>query len=128
MPHTIQRLSNEPIILVTYEEPFDYALGFEEIKKAVASTAEGIEGQVYDIHDVRQLRLNFSKVVTALANALLNPILKGRTTTIGVGTGMLFDLATKAAGQKQYGTLNVLIFPTVEEAVNYVHEHLKKSS
>ena len=127
MPHTVRKLPGEPIIVVTYTEPFDYAMGFEDIKNSIGKIANGIEGPVFDIHDVSTLQFTFSKVVTALRNALLNPTLKGKTTTLGVGAGILFDLATKAASRRQYGMTNILLFPTPEEAISYARERLKQS-
>lgn len=132
MPHTIRRLPGVPIIVITYKEPFDYTmLNFETIFKEVGKQAEGIEGTIYNINDASGLKLNFSTVVKALTNALFRPmsVYPGgeRTVTVVVGKGMLFDIAQKAAGRKQHGELAMLVFETLEEALEDIRNRLKKS-
>ena len=132
MPHTIRRLPRESIIVVTYEEPFDYTMAnFETIFREVGKLAEGIEGPIFAINDANGLKLNFSTLVTALTNALFNPISKypGSDRTIGllVGKGMLFDILQKAVGRKQHGELKMAVFETLEEAIEYARTELRQS-
>lgn len=132
MPYTIQRLPGEPIIIITYTEPFDYNMtNFETIFKEVGKAAQGIDGTIYDINDVHGLNLNFGTVVKAISNALFHPLTNypgsERTVTIMIGKGVLFDVAQKAAGRKQHGELQVLIFETVETALENIRNKLKSS-
>jgi len=132
MPYEIKRLEDENIVIITYSEPFDYRQDFDLIKDSIALQADNIKGPLVDIHDARNLNIDFSKLVSALAGALLNrkknyPHLT-RTTTMGVGEGTLFDLAKKAAAQDQYGGRNILLFNTNEEAIEMARKMLNEAT
>lgn len=130
MSYQIQQLNDEPIIIITYQEPFDYGKDFDNVKDAIAARVEGIEGKIYEIHDARALQLSFPNLVIALASALLTRgkeySHKDRLVTIGVGSGPLFDIATKAAAQKQYGERSVHVKTSLEEAIDFAHQEIAK--
>ncbi len=120
----IEQLSEEPIILYTYSNPYK---ANEEIQAVIDGATEltaGIPGTVYAIHDVHNVKVSFSELVSSMGTAIksfreLKPDFLERTKTILVGTSSLLKLAADSFNQVQYGELSVELFDTVNEALAY---------
>lgn len=130
MAHTVEKLPNEPIVIVTYQEPFSIKDEIPAIKEDLENLAGQIEGHMFDIHEATNLKLDFSKIVQALGTAFSRtkkPAHLDRLTTIGVGSGPLFSLAEMASKQDQYGNYNIKILPTLEEALSFARSQTAKA-
>ena len=129
MRYTVERLSNEPIIVVVIGT--DYAVGkhFLELAQLVDSKVGKDETGVYAIFDITEMKMSFGDLVIAMSNqsqkapgALADP----RLNTLIVGSGDLVKLGIQAFQQEQYGNLNFRLFTSVDEALKYAREELKK--
>ncbi|HEC22199.1 MAG TPA: hypothetical protein ENI95_04710 [Chloroflexi bacterium] len=125
MSFTVQRLPNEPILIVTRFDatPSDLLQIFQQSLEL----SEDIEGTVYRIHDISRVDLDFGTMVAGMANA--SEKRKGsmrdpRFQDILVGGHELIRLASAAFQQEQYGNLTIPFFESLEEALDYARKQI----
>jgi hypothetical protein len=125
MSYRLERLPDEPIVVLTLLPDFSMRQDIRASSEEAALLIEQVAGdRIYFIYDLRDLRLNFSDVVTGLGQAakatdmLKNP----RIRTIIVGSGALVEMGVKALSQEQYGGRPAPLFETVEEAIDYARQ------
>lgn len=122
----VQRVPGEPILigmlndLVTEES-------IQELQQLYAEEGEKIEGTVYIVADTRGARTTFSDVVQILSlitrgepGSLSHPRYPG----VLVGATQNVQLVSESLRQPQYGSLDVPVFATLEEAMGYVRERI----
>ncbi len=127
MPVTIEKLPDQPVIVITVTEPFDHfkelPAGFRKFQELAAS----VQGTIYRIIDVTGWRVPFNAVVDGLAadtrgGAATDP----RVRTVLVGSGEMVELGVKAVKQRQYGGREMALFASMDEALAYVNAELAK--
>ncbi|HEC22198.1 MAG TPA: hypothetical protein ENI95_04705 [Chloroflexi bacterium] len=120
MSFTMQRLPDEPILIVTRFDAVPSDL--PDIFRLSLELKKEIEGTVYRIHDLSRIDLDFSTMVEGMANASAKcegSMRDSRFRDILVGSHELIQLASAAFQQKQYGGLTIPLFESLEEAVEY---------
>jgi hypothetical protein len=127
MTLVVERLPNEPIIVVTWENPTD--VGNESPQKFMQVDALIEEDEkVYVIDNMTKLKIDFGTLVSGMAaqrvKAPGSPA-DPRTNTILVGSGTIWQIASKGARQFQYGSFDIPLFPSLEEALSYAREKIK---
>jgi hypothetical protein len=129
MAFDVERLEGEPIIVVRgRREPDDHRR--EMINMFVAVDALiGPDEKVFCITDLSDTRVNFSNMVMGMSSirdkrpgSPSDP----RITNIMVASGPLWKLAASAAAQAQYGGVNVHLYSTVEEAIEFARRESRK--
>lgn len=124
MAFSVERVPDEPIIIMTILRRYDFEKDAPEAHTEVDRLLEEIEGRAYLITDYSQIDLTFSQLVVALGRAT-----RGETGSasdprirqnIFVGEGEMVDLAAESLLQTQYGKLPVVVFPSLEKALTYV--------
>lgn len=127
MSRKIKRLPDEPIIVATWIEPVDIQKEFPQ-KFAEVDALIGADEEVCVVDDLTNLKIDFSTLVSGMAaqrakipGAPFDP----RIHSILVGSGTLWELASKGARQLQYGKLDIPLFPSLEEALGYAREKIK---
>lgn len=127
MPVTNQKLVDEPVIVSTYENPFDPRNDIPRAHQEIAGLMQAIEGNVYVIVDVTNLTGDFNVLVEALAlsargkdGSTADP----RRKTVIVGSGALLQLGANAMQQEQYGSINTPLFGSYDEALAHVRAQL----
>lgn len=126
MTHTVERLPDEPILIITYETPFDFHIEPGQILEAMADIIIDSDQAVFAIHDTSNLSLSFSDVVTGMAGAFKNvrgQELSPRARILVVGGGTLLNLAVRSARQIQYGGLDVELFDSLDDALDYARQY-----
>lgn len=132
MPYRVELLPNEPIVIVTLSEPFDWEKDIQATTARVAELTRHMAGPIYRISDMKQVSLDFSEVVTALASA--TRVVEGglndpRFRVVFISHEALLDLAefgARSASQKQYGvTEPVQVFTNLDEALLHIRSELK---
>jgi hypothetical protein len=118
MPYRIERLSGEPIVVVTWQGSFserDFVAVCGDVVNLV-----GPERPIVRIDDVRDLKADFGDIVSGMGVARKklpgspsDPTFKA----LLVGSGMLWNLVSKGAKQLQYGGIDVPLFTSMEEAI-----------
>ncbi len=125
MSFTVQRLPNEPILIITRFDatPSDLPQIFQQSLEL----SEDIEGTVYRIHDISRINPDFGTMVMGMANAsekregsMRDP----RFQDILVGSHELIRLASAAFQQEQYGGLTIPLFESLEEALDYARKQI----
>lgn len=121
MAYTIEQLSGEPIVIVTYDSSLDFSKAPHEIVRQIAAIADNTPERLTVIHDVRMVELNFGDLVVGMAAAFKpkkgSPVEKLKTDIFVVGGPEIIQLAVKGARQVQYGGQEVMHFETLEDAV-----------
>lgn len=128
MPYKVERLPNEPIIVVTWQSPTDPGEDADKMCEEVDACIKPDETKVYCINDFREVKINFSALVSGMAVQRQNrPGAAGdpRIRSIMIGSGTLWDLASKAAKQLQYGGLDMPLFATLDDAIAHAREKIK---
>ena len=123
----VERLHDEPIIVVTWSNPSDVQK--ESPQKFVEVDALiGSDEKVYVIDNLTNVKIDFSTLVSGMAaqrakvpGAPSDP----RIHSILVGSGVLWELASKGARQFQYGSIDIPLFPSLEAALAHVREKIK---
>lgn len=129
MRYTVERLPDSPIVVVIIGKDYSIGKDFPELAKTVDSKIDRDETGVYAIFNITEMKMSFGDLVIAMSNqsqkapgALADP----RLNTIIVGSGELVKLGIQAFQQEQYGSLKFPLFTSVEDALKYVREELKK--
>jgi hypothetical protein len=123
MPYKVERLSGEPVIIVTWQGPFseksivekDFIAACDDVVSLMGS-----ERPVVRIDDVRGVKVDFGDLVVGMGVARKklpgspsDPSIKA----LIVGSGFLWDLASKGAKQLQYGAIDIPLFTSMEDAL-----------
>lgn len=132
MPFTIEERTDlpAPTVVVTMQEPFDSARDSLLSTGAANSQVAAIEGDlVYVIVDLSQLKLDLSSLMEGFAAAFLphegvsmDHVMASRVRTLMIGTGSLMKMAARAAGQEQYGSRQIELFPTLDKALDFIRQ------
>lgn len=128
MGYKVKRLGKEPIIIVTWIDPADPVAEGPRMCKEVDALI-GTDEKVWNIQDMRELKLNFSMVVRGMSQASMN--IPGsprdpRCKNILIGTGILWDMVVRGAKKMQFGGLDVVMCSSTEEAITHAREADKK--
>jgi hypothetical protein len=125
MPFTIERFPDEPIVLVVYENPFDFQHDLAELKGQLSDLVANVPGTVCAIHDIRSSQNGFDAVAVGLAASFESDdaYLEPRVRTIVVGTGSLAKPEAEGNG-KASGLPVVGLYDTPGEALAYARVHL----
>jgi hypothetical protein len=132
MPYKVELVPDEPIVIVTLSEPFDWEKDIRATTARVADLTRHMDGPIYRISNMKQVSLDFSEVVTALASAtrveeggLNDP----RFRVVFISQEALIDLAefgARSASQEQYGVAEpIKVFTDLDEALRHIRAELK---
>ena len=123
MPYTIDKLPDEPILLIHSTMGEDK---LREMTEAIAEIARILDEQtetVFMVVDMRDVSMGLDDIVQAatLSARGRNPMLHHPNIreTIYVLTDVLIKTAVKGLGSATFGQLKAHIFDTVEEALDY---------
>lgn len=126
MAFTIERIANEPIVVLTVSYPIDDpAQEAIESDAAVAALGEEIGGKYYRIAEMSGMELTWDNVVYWLAEQ--KKANRGSINDPNVVSYLVSDTAmtqktAKFAHQPQYGGREIKIFRTLDDAL----EHARK--
>jgi hypothetical protein len=127
MTMKVERLLHEPIIVVTWFEPTDVQKEtpgkFTKIDALI-----GPDEKVYVIDDLSKVKLDFSTLVAGMSaqrtKAPGSPSDPRIKTTL-IGSGFFVELISKGAKQFQYGSLDIPLFTSLDEALAHAREKIK---
>lgn len=121
----ITEMRNEPILIARYAPPFNPDEDLHQANAAIRDKLITTEPPLYRIEDVSAIEMSFAELVQAMATATEQAegsILDSRVHSMLVGTSDMLRIAKDAMTQEQYGSLDVPLFPTVDDALAYVHQ------
>lgn len=125
MPYTLTKLPDEPIIIVTLEDPFTV----EDAKNTAQETPQyRSEDYVsFMISDASNITLPFSEMMMIMAEVAgegAGKINDPQMRVVSVGNDEMVKFAAEAYKQDQYGAADVQMFEAVDDALQYVREQL----
>ncbi len=122
MPYQIKPQADEPIIIVSMSDPFDFIEDVRPMIEQIAVAATPFTGNYYVIYEFPNLTVTFSDVVMTLAqqsSKLPGSISDPRVRALAVAPPDMMEFAVKSLEQTQYGKLRMEILPSMEEALEY---------
>jgi hypothetical protein len=132
MPITVEKLPNEPIVIIQANNPYSMQ---DDVVKAMHEFKELLDAApapLWDITDTRNFTIGFSDLV-----GLLGFITHGELGVVRhrnfAGTAIIANsemirMAGNALRQKQYGGISVNIVSTLDEALAYVRNQIKEKT
>jgi hypothetical protein len=129
MPAAIQRLSDQPVIVVTITDPFDAYQELPATEQRFRELADTIQGPVYRIIDMREWHAKFIDVMSGLAFDTRREggmSKDSRIRTVLIGSGEMIKITATAMTQKQYGGNEQPLVGSMEEALDCVHADQRK--
>src|SRR5512138_1213802 len=110
MTISVEKLSDEPILLVKITNPLDVNQDVAYLMQELERICDASSEQLFDVTDTTGLKVSFSDLVSGMAmltkgkrNILLHPRIIGYAVAADSG---LIQLGAKALGQVQYGNIS----------------------
>jgi hypothetical protein len=121
MPFEVKILPAEPIIFISIVPPFDPINDVTQAYSKAAQLSQTISGTVFMLSDVSTLSLSLDDLINGLA--MLRGILpkEDRFRFIAITSDELAKFGVQAMKQAQYGNTDIRVFPSLNEALAYIH-------
>ncbi len=118
----VEKLQNEPIITVTFEEPINYLAEVPEAFDAILMLRGTITGSTrhYVILDISQIKAGFSEIVLALGEEKRASMLGRHDLPLSlavVGSGFLSEKAATAIERAQVEAYQIPLFASLDQAL-----------
>jgi len=124
-------LPNEPIVVATMHEDFNFARDTPAAAQALSEILDSFHEPVYYVNDSRALKPDFSSLVTALAQVTRGDLAVFKHPNIReilvVTDSSLLALAAKALQQAQYGGMSASVYGSVDEALDYARGQINQA-
>ncbi|NDJ54012.1 MAG: hypothetical protein GYB68_13145 [Chloroflexi bacterium] len=128
MNYSVRRLPDEKIIVVVLMNRYDFEKNSKELYDEIDKLMGADETELYCITDLSTLDIDFSDVVVALGSSKRggpgSPADPRFAQNIFIGTDDMVQFAAQSMQQTQYGKLDTLVFPSLEEALLYARARL----
>ncbi|NDJ54669.1 MAG: hypothetical protein GYB68_16500 [Chloroflexi bacterium] len=124
MHPNVEKLPDEPIIIVTVTESSDV----ESVAAACDAIIGDKLGPFYRINDFSAFSFTFSGLMVGMAaetTRLPGSLSDPRIKPVFVGTSDMVKLGSQAGRQEQYGELAILLFATLEDALQHIRLQLQ---
>jgi hypothetical protein len=125
MPVKSQYDAEKNVLTLTYLNPFNQDAvqqGMDKIKEHYSPTGD----HLYLISDVTDVEMSFSEIMLAMHTASKGDegysVTASNQTNVVVGTDALVQMAVEALKQDQYGSVNIKVFASIDEANAYIDE------
>lgn len=130
MSFSIEKLPGEPIIISTMARDFNPHQNGEAFWNALAAAMEGEASPIYRITVLDGIEANFSDMMITLAEEARGDrpgsTADPRIRALLVARIPMAQLAVEGLKQDQYGQLDVSLFTTLDEALDYARAEIKK--
>lgn len=125
-----QRLQDLPAILLDIQEPFDPKEDVTRSAQEAARLQQELDRPIYRIIDLSKVDMEFSEMIVAMGNERKQAggSSDPNITTCFVGSSDVVRMGTKAlAEQDQYGKGKVSLFTSVNEAIAFIREDIRRN-
>jgi hypothetical protein len=122
MPPILQEIPHEPIVVITYIDPYDPD-DIAPVFQYIADLAHFVP-RIYVVDDLSQLDLNAGDLTVTLqqmANAGPGSPSDPHALHMLVGTDEMITFAAEAADQEPYSSLDMAFFPSIDDALAFVY-------
>ncbi len=127
MSVSVHKLPDEPIIIVTYADPFKGSADVAAANHQVAALETQLPGEFYRIADLVNVHMDWNELLSALQTAAARETGSLRDTrihSIFVGSSENVALAVRSLSQRQYGSIEAKLFSSVDEALDYARQEI----
>jgi hypothetical protein len=128
----IETVPNLPVVIVTQLEAEVTEQDVLDWKAACHELYRQVGGQIYLIHDVRKIVVNFSQLVLLLSVLQRQP---NRLTDLPISVygvmgelNSVMNIGLKAIQAGQYGKMDVKVVMSVEEALTAIRQRMQLSA
>jgi len=122
MPHSVEKLKDEPIIVVEIKNPYDYQTEPEQMFEKIERIAKKTEKQGYIIYDCRNFTVTFGDLVAGMqaqSKGTPGSISDPKFTSMIIGSDAMLKMATEGFKQDQYGKIEVPLYSTMDAAMRH---------
>jgi hypothetical protein len=131
MPVTVDKLSDEPIVVVKMMNPIDIKHDVPAMSQQIQDVLARQTEPIWYIGYVQDLKLSFGDFVQALAMSTRGEMAFMRHPNIkeiyAIAEGSLVQMAARALTQAQYGGLRVTLCSSLDEALRKAREAIHAS-
>ena len=130
MPHTIQQVGDEAIIVIEILYPFEPNEELPRIHQKLNEMAKSLPHPIYRIIDLNDSKLDFPTAVAAMAQDISKDAGSASDTRfklIFVGSGDIPELVIEGLSQEQYGGLQPRLFAARKTAITHAREQLRQT-
>lgn len=128
----VELLSDEPIVIVYFQNPFDVPTDIPAVSQHLNAIFDAANQPLWNITVASDLQISFGQMVEGLAlmtkgelSAMNHPNIGGRCV---VANQALVKLGAEALGQAQYGGFKMSIAETLEQALDKVRTEINKQA
>lgn len=120
MGHQINYKPSQSILIGTFTEPFNIAEDAIAVGNALGEALEEVEGFVYYVADLSQVRVSFEDLGKGMGAAYGDPNSAYRSARLKIFTvsvDLSIEVGTRATNQDQFGDSSAIVFRTVDDAM-----------
>ena len=125
MSMTVEHLEGKNIVIVSYDGDADLDQAIAQAQAEIAAILENHEGIFYRIDDLSKVQMDWNDFVVGIAAAtrpvpgsMTDPRIQG----VLVGDYDMARMASSSMKQEQYGATDTPIFPSCDEALEYIYQ------
>lgn len=122
MLKSVEKLSGENIIVVTYAAPFDPTADIGAAQQQIVEIIKRHPGQFVRIDDLSRAEMTWSQFILGIqtatvqvAGSMTDPHIHG----VLVGDYEMVQIASESMQQDQYGATQTPVFGALDEALDY---------
>jgi hypothetical protein len=124
MSYAVKLLPGEPVIIVSFSLPFDPLNDVPEAYTEAAELSQTLRDTVFLLSDVSAVNLNLDDLINGLA-MLRDALPKTKEyRLIGIGSSDMVKRAAQAMTQAQYGSVDVSLFSSLNDALARIRAEL----
>jgi hypothetical protein len=124
MSYAVKLLPGEPVIIVSFSLPFDSLNDVPEAYTEAAELSQTLRDTVFLLSDVSAVNLSLDDLINGLT-MLRDALPKTKDyRLIGIGSLDMVKRAAQAMWQAQYGSVNVSLFSSLNDALARIRAEL----
>lgn len=127
MSYRIEHMADLPVVFVSFDEDFDFGRDIPLLDKEVRVLLDSLTSPVYYIIDTRNMKMTFNDIMEGVQlgtrgekPTLLHPTIKQN---IFITTSKAISMVARGLNTASFGSVDIKIYATVEEALAYVRSH-----
>lgn len=123
---SVEKLEDQPVIIVRYEAPFKPREDINAAQEQVAALLDAYAHPMFRVDDLSQAGMDWNSFMEGIFVATRDvpgSMTDARVRGILVGEDSLIKLASESMTQKQYGSTQTAMFDCMHQAMAYVQEN-----
>lgn len=125
MSHTIEKLPERPIVVVSYHADYDLAAEGADTVNGLRAVLEAQSEPIYLVYNTLEMAISLDDLIAGTDMIVRGdaPVIKDPHVreAILITTSDLFKLAARGVSNPIFGNISVKVFSTLEEGLAYCH-------